>query len=205
MLLVNESADSMKRIIEVEKFAVKNISKFCAWEIFNLDRLHAFLEGPRSDAFMIFVTKSGNLGTVWIIAALIMMLIEPSFKEGYTLLIALILCITVGNLIIKNIVKRNRPFFHKNYKLLIKQPRDYSFPSGHTLSSFAAATVIFLTNPWCGVIAYIYAGLIALSRLYLRVHFFTDVGFSLIAGILIGHVANYIMRTGIMDFLPRIG
>ena len=121
MLLVNESADSMKRIIEVEKFAVKNISKFCAWEIFNLDRLHAFLEGPRSDAFMIFVTKSGNLGTVWIIAALIMMLIEPSFKEGYTLLIALILCITVGNLIIKNIVKRNRPFFHKNYKLLIKQ------------------------------------------------------------------------------------
>lgn len=195
----------MKRIIEVEKFAVKNISKVCAWEIYNLDRLHNFLERPWFDGFMIFVTQSGNMGTVWIIAALLMMLIEPSFKEGYTMLIALILCITIGNLIIKNIVKRNRPFFHKDYKLLIKQPRDYSFPSGHTLSSFAAATVIFLTNPICGVIAYIYASLIALSRLYLRVHFFTDVGFSLIAGIVIGNVANYIMRTGIMDFLPRIG
>ena len=195
----------MKRIIEVEKFAAKNISKVCAWEIYNLDRLHNFLERPWFDSLMIFVTQSGNMGTVWIIAALLMMLIEPSFKEGYTMLIALILCITIGNLIIKNIVKRNRPFFHKDYKLLIKQPRDYSFPSGHTLSSFAAATVIFLTNPICGVIAYIYASLIALSRLYLRVHFFSDVGFSLIAGIVIGNVANYIMRTGIMDFLPRIG
>lgn len=199
------SGGAMKRIIEVEKFAVKNISKLCAWEIYNLDRLHNFLERPWFDSFMIFVTQSGNMGTVWIIAALLMMLVEPSFKEGYTMLIALILCITIGNLIIKNIVKRNRPFFHKDYKLLIKQPRDYSFPSGHTLSSFAAATVIFLTNPLCGVIAYIYASLIALSRLYLRVHFFTDVGFSLIAGILIGNAANYIMRTGIMDFLPRIG
>lgn len=194
----------MKRIVEVEKIAVKNIGKICAWEIYNLDLIHEKLYTPIFDKLMVFVTATGNMGTVWIIAALIMMLIEPDFKDGYTMLIALMLCIMIGNLVIKNIVRRQRPFFHKDYKLLIKQPRDFSFPSGHTLSSFAAATVIFLTNPYCGIVAYLYAALIALSRLYLRVHFFTDVGFSLFAGIGIGYAANVIMRTGIMDFLPKI-
>ena len=195
----------MKRIIEVEKIAVKNISKLCAWEIYHLDLLHEKLYNPTFDKLMVFVTSTGNMGTVWIIAALLMMLVEPDFKDGYTMLIALMLCIMIGNLTIKNIVRRQRPFFHKEYKLLIKQPRDFSFPSGHTLSSFAAATVIFLTNPICGVIAYLYASMIALSRLYLRVHFFTDVGFSLFAGIAIGYGANFLMKTGIMDFLPKIG
>lgn len=203
MLLV-EKRHRMKRIVEVERLAIKNISKVCAWEIYHLDVLHEKLYTPLFDKLMVFVTRTGNMGTVWIIAALLMMLIEPSLKDGYTMLIALMLCIMIGNVTIKNIVRRQRPFFHKDYKLLIKQPRDYSFPSGHTLSSFAAATVIFLTNPYCGIIAYIYASLIALSRLYLRVHFFTDVGFSLIFGVLLGYVANIIMRTGIMDFLPRI-
>lgn len=192
----------MKRVYDVEKIAMKNISKVCAWEIYHLDILHDMLSCRFMDVLMVSVTKMGDMGTIWIIAALIMMLVEPSFKDGYTLLIALLLCIMIGNLAIKNIVKRNRPFFHKNYKLLIKQPRDYSFPSGHTLSSFAAATVIFLTNPWCGIIAVILACLISLSRLYLRVHFFSDVGFSFVIGIILGYCAHYVFKTGIMDFLP---
>lgn len=194
----------MKRIIEVEREAIKNISRVCSWEIYHLDLLHERLYTPYFDKIMVFVTRTGNMGIVWIIAALLMMLVEPSFKDGYTMLIALMLCIMIGNVTIKNIVRRQRPFFHKDYKLLIKQPRDYSFPSGHTLSSFAAATVIFLTNPYCGVVAYIYAALIALSRLYLRVHFFTDVGFSLFFGIGLGYIAHMIMRTGLLDFLPKV-
>ncbi|MCQ2466740.1 MAG: phosphatase PAP2 family protein [Clostridia bacterium] len=192
----------MNSEFDVEKIAMKNISKACAWEIRHLDLLHDKLYSSFMDKLMVFVTKTADMGTVWIVAALIMMLVEPGFKEGYTLLIALLLAIMIGNVIIKNIVRRNRPFFHKEYKLLIKQPRDYSFPSGHTLSSFTAATVIFLTNPWCGIIAFIYASLIALSRLYLRVHFFTDVGVSLVLGIVLGTVVHYVFKTGIMDFLP---
>ena len=195
----------MKRIIEVERLTLKNISKICAWEIYHLDRLHERLYTPIFDRIMVFVTGTGNMGTVWIIAALLMMVVEPDFKDAYTMLIALMLCIMIGNLAIKNIVRRQRPFFHKDYKLLIKQPRDYSFPSGHTLSSFAAATVIFLTNPWCGVVAFIYASLIALSRLYLRVHFFTDVGFSMVLGLALGYFSNLLMQTGLMDFLPKVG
>ena len=194
----------MKRFFDVEKLATKNINKLCAWEIYHLDLLHDNLYSPFMDKFMVFVTKTGNMGTIWIIAALIMMLVEPSFKDGYALLIALLLTIMIGNIAIKNIVRRNRPFFHKNYKLLIKQPRDYSFPSGHTLSSFAASTVIFLTNPYCGVVAFFYACLIALSRLYLRVHFFTDVGCSMILGLIFGYSAHFVFKIGIMDFLPMV-
>jgi len=136
---------------------------------------------------MVNITSTGNLGLIWILIALILMLQEPYNRRiGYCVLIALLMCITIGNLIIKNIVRRNRPFFHKNYKLLIKQPWDYSFPSGHTLSSFAAATVLFFLNQGVGMLALVYACLIALSRLYLRVHFFTDVIFSMLLGTGIG-------------------
>ena len=192
----------MKRFEDVEKFADSQISKLCEWEIRHLDMLHNRLYSPIMDKFMVFVTKTADMGTVWILVALIMMLVEPGFKDGYTLLIALLLAIMIGNLTIKNIVKRHRPFKHKQYKILIKQPRDYSFPSGHTLSSFAAATVIVLTNPLCGILALIYAACVALSRLYLRVHFFTDVGVSMVLGTILGIASHYVFKTGIMDFLP---
>lgn len=192
----------MKRFEDVEKLADKNISKLCEWEIRHLDILHNKLYSPIMDRVMVFITKTGDMGTIWIIVALIMMLVEPGFKDGYTLLIALLLAITIGNLTIKNIVKRHRPFRHKHYKILIKQPRDYSFPSGHTLSSFAAATVVAITNPVCGIFALGYAAAVALSRLYLRVHFFTDVGVSMVIGVVLGFVSHYVFKTGIMDFLP---
>ena len=67
-------------------------------------------------------------------------------------------------------------------QLLIAVPRDYSFPSGHTQASFAAASALMQTNKKAGISAYILAALIAFSRLYLYVHFPTDV----LAGILIG-------------------
>ena len=122
-------------------------------------------------------------------------------RIGYGILIALLLSIMIGNLLIKNIAKRNRPFFHKNYKLLIKQPWDYSFPSGHTLASFAAATVFFYMNPNVGIVALLYAFLIALSRLYLRVHFFTDVFFSMALGVGLGVLAMTLYDTRFFGLL----
>ena len=151
-------------------------------ELKNLDLLHDTLYSPMMDKIMVTITSTGNLGLIWIFTAIILLMSSKHNDErsriGYGILIALLLSIMIGNILIKNIAKRSRPFFHKNYKLLIKQPWDYSFPSGHTLASFAAATVFFYMNPDVGAIALIYAALIALSRLYLRVHFFTDVFFS---------------------------
>ena len=189
----------MKRVIieqgqhiarQIENETNKQIGRFCQFELRNLKRLHDYLYSPFMDHLMVTVTSTGNYGLIWIFTALVLMVQEGARRSaGYSMLIALLMCITIGNLIIKNVVKRNRPFFHKNYKLLIKQPWDYSFPSGHTLSSFAAATVITTMNRNMGLLAIGYACLIALSRLYLRVHFFTDVFFSMVLGTVLGILA----------------
>lgn len=203
----------MKRIIieqsqeivrQAQRETDKQMSRFCAFEIRNLDRLHAALYSKTMDKVMVTITSTGNLGCIWIFTALMLLVAQPDHQIGYSMLIALLMGIAIGNLLIKNTIKRSRPFFHKNYKLLIKQPWDYSFPSGHTLASFSAATVLNFMNPWLGIIAFIYAILIALSRLYLRVHFFTDVFFSMLLGIGIGLLSVYIYSNnlgGIMDLL----
>lgn len=175
--------------------ADKTVSRFCAFELKNLERLHNFLYSPIMDKFMVTVTSTGNLGVIWIFTALILLFAGDRPRIGYALLIALLLGIIIGNLFIKNIVKRNRPYFHKNYKLLIKQPWDYSFPSGHTLASFASITVLFYMNRGVGFVALIWGSLIALSRLYLRVHFFTDVFFSIVLGIALGILGMQIYET----------
>ncbi|MBR3533135.1 MAG: phosphatase PAP2 family protein [Clostridiales bacterium] len=175
---------------QIENETDKQIGRFCQFELRNLKRLHDYLYSPFMDHLMVTVTSTGNYGLIWIFTALVLMVQEGARRSaGYSMLIALLMCITIGNLIIKNVVRRNRPFFHKNYKLLIKQPWDYSFPSGHTLSSFAAATVITTMNRNMGFLAIGYACLIALSRLYLRVHFFTDVFFSMVLGTGLGILA----------------
>lgn len=195
---------SQKLATLAQKESNKQMSRFCAFEIRNLDRLHDFLYSPTMDRVMVTVTSTGNLGCIWIFTAFMLLLSSPDHQIGYAMLIALILGIAIGNILIKNVVRRSRPFFHKNYKLLIKQPWDYSFPSGHTLSSFSAATVLMHMNFWMGVAAYFYAALIALSRLYLRVHFFTDVFFSMLLGIGLGIASIYLYQSnfwGIMDLL----
>ena len=176
-------------------------------ELKNLDLLHDTLYSPMMDKIMVTITSTGNLGLIWIFTAIILLMSSKHNDErsriGYGILIALLLSIMIGNILIKNIAKRSRPFFHKNYKLLIKQPWDYSFQSGHTLASFAAATVFFYMNPDVGAIALIYAALIALSRLYLRVHFFTDVFFSMILGTGLGMLAMFLYDSHFFGILAR--
>ena len=185
----------------------KQVGKYCLFELKNLDRLHDFLYSPFMDRAMVTITSTGNLGLIWIFTAVILLVSgrqdDARSRIGYGILIALLLSIMIGNLLIKNIAKRNRPFFHKNYKLLIKQPWDYSFPSGHTLASFAAATVFFYMNSNVGIVALVYAFLIALSRLYLRVHFFTDVFFSMMLGVGLGVLAMTLYDTHFFGLLLK--
>ena len=71
-------------------------------------------------------------------------------------------------------------------------PKDYSFPSGHTQASFAAATALFTGNKKAGICAYVLAALIAFSRLYLYVHFPTDVLAGVVIGICCGLLSAYV-------------
>ena len=102
------------------------------------------------------------------------------------LLADLLLC----NVLIKNLVARTRPFdVNTTVKLLVEKPRDYSFPSGHTAASFASVTALYLAKEkklW--KIALVLAVLIALSRLYLYVHYPTDI----IGGVIFGSLSGYL-------------
>jgi undecaprenyl-diphosphatase len=107
------------------------------------------------------------------------------------MLIALALHICLCNLLIKPLVARPRPFtINTDIRLLITAPTDYSFPSGHTAASFAVAfSLLFGKNKLCSL-AFILSALIAFSRLYLYVHYPTDVFAGILIGCFIGLISN---------------
>lgn len=129
----------------------------------------------------------GNLGAVWILAAAALCLTRRHRKKGVFLFVGLLIGLLVGNLLLKNLVARPRPcWLDPSVTLLIPVPKDFSFPSGHTLSSVTGATVLTLTDRRFAIPAIPLALLIGFSRLYLFVHFPSDVFFALLLGIAIG-------------------
>lgn len=153
-----------------------------------LDYIHSHMSCGVLDFIMPKITFLGNAGLIWIIAAIIMLIIKKYRRNGGELAVSLIGCVLIGNLLLKNLVARARPcWINEAVNMLIAVPQDYSFPSGHTMSSFAAAAVIMHMNRKLGVAAYVLASLIAFSRLYLYVHFPTDI----IAGAVIGTAIGF--------------
>lgn len=101
----------------------------------------------------------------------------------------------VGNVCLKNLIARPRPcWLDSSVRLLIADPTDYSFPSGHTLSSVIGATILTKTDRRFGYAAIPLAALIAFSRLYLYVHFPSDVLAAAVLGVMIGELAFYADR-----------
>lgn len=145
------------------------------------------LSSPLLDKIFTFITHLGDAGILWIALAVILLCFRKTRKVGIVMGMALIFGMIFGNITLKNIFQRPRPFdtpgaLLDGDSLLIPRPGEYSFPSGHTTSSFAAAMGIFLFNKKWGTPALVMAALIAYSRLYVYVHFPTDI----IGGILLG-------------------
>ncbi len=135
------------------------------------------------DTVMTVLSYMGEAGIFWIAAAIVMLFFKKTRAIGAMVLAAMALGYVVGELGIKNIVCRPRPFvLNPAVVPVIAPPSGFSFPSGHSCSSFAAATVIFVCNKRLGIPAVILAALIAFSRLYNYVHFPSDV----LCGILLG-------------------
>ena len=149
---------------------------------FIYDNLHcAFL-----DAVMPVITALGNGGILFIAIAVVMLFFKRTRKTGLMIGCALILGLLVCNLTLKPLVARERPFTHRAVELLVSRPKDFSFPSGHTIASFEFATVLFLRERKAGIIALVAAVLISFSRMYLYLHFPSDVFTSVVLGILFG-------------------
>lgn len=142
---------------------------------------------------MPIITKLGSGGAVWIAIALIFIIFKKYRIDGITILFALLMCVLVGNVTLKPLIARVRPCdVNTAISLLIPRPTDFSFPSGHTMSSFAAATVIFCKNKRMGIIAGILAAVITFSRLYLYVHYPSDILGGIIIGIALGILAVFV-------------
>lgn len=141
------------------------------------------LHNPVLDKIMVVITTLGDGGIFWIIVGLVMLIFKKTRKCGVMMLLTMAICYVVGNIALKNIIGRPRPCsIDSSVPLLIPFPSEYSFPSGHTLHGFAAATAIFLHFKKPGIAALMLASLIAFSRMYLFVHFPTDI----LGGIILG-------------------
>ncbi|MEG2000955.1 MAG: phosphatase PAP2 family protein [Evtepia sp.] len=146
------------------------------------------------DILMPFISRMGNGGAVWVLSALLLLFMPNYSKCGLAMAISLILCVVIGNLTLKPLFARTRPCdLNPAITLLIRRPTDYSFPSGHTMSSFAAATILLLSHKELGMLAMILASLIAFSRLYLYVHHPSDILVGALIGIAIARVVMPMM------------
>ena len=96
---------------------------------------------PILDTIMCVITKLGNAGMIWILLTVILLIIPKTRRTGVILMLALCVDVVLCNGILKNLVRRIRPFdVNTSIQLLVARPHDYSFPSGHTAASFTAGT-----------------------------------------------------------------
>lgn len=163
---------------------IQIIDSSILWYIKN--NMHA----PIMDKAMVIITSLGNGGAIWIIIAALLMINKRYRKIGFMALGALILSTILGEGILKHVVHRMRPSTDvPAVNLLIAKPISYSFPSGHTASSFAVAGVLAKYIKKYALEFFGLASLIAFSRLYLYVHYPTDV----LAGIVLGLICSEII------------
>lgn len=140
------------------------------------------LHTPIMDALAIFFDTAGAHGEVWIVMAAVLLCFRRTRKAGIAAALALILYLLVGNMMLKPFFARPRPCDLRVVEMLVPRPHGHSFPSGHTASAFAAAFALWLEHKRLGTAALALAAFIAFTRLYLYVHFPTDV----LGGILLG-------------------
>ncbi len=147
---------------------------------------------PVLDRLMLCVTKMGNGGLVWIIISLVLIWNRRA-AEGVLTLIALAITAFLINLIIKPMFTRKRPYeLIQSIRTKLNPPFGSSFPSGHAASSFAAASMLWLMNAPLWSFAVVLACLIAVSRVYLFVHFPSDVLVGAVLGVAISY-ATYVL------------
>ena len=147
------------------------------------------LTHPFLDTVMPYISSLARHGEFWILIALILVCFKKTRKAGVAMGIAMACGYLIGNMGMKNLFARTRPYDVVEVDLLVAKLHDFSFPSGHTLVSFEAATALWFYHRKWGIAAFMLATLIALSRLYLFVHYPTDVLVGAVLGIGIGLAA----------------
>jgi len=136
---------------------------------------------------MILYTKTGNNGLIWIVVSLILMCFKSTRRAGLLALLAMLLGLIINNYLLKDLIARPRPWLMVEGLLPLMEPPDpHSFPSGHTCAAFSAAGIWWRTLPrrWMRAAAIASAALMGFSRLYVGVHYTTDVLVGMCVGLL---------------------
>lgn len=164
-----------------------------------LNFIHDRCQTAWLDAIMPVITRLGDAGAVWIVLAITLIASRKHRKAGIALGCALALDVVICNGILKPLIARVRPYdVNAAVQLLIPRPTDFSFPSGHAAASFTAASALYFSRHKLWIPALLLSALIAFSRLYLYVHYPTDV----LAGMLLGLFFGWAGRK-LADFIER--
>lgn len=154
------------------------------------------LRTPIGDTLMTLITKLGDAGIIWIMLSVVLLLFPRTRKSGAILAAALCIDVILCNGILKNLFARTRPCdVNTSVQLLISRPYGYSFPSAHTAASFAAASALYFAGEkklWKP--ALVLAVLIAFSRMYLYVHYPTDILGGIAVGVLAAYAGKWIVQ-----------
>ena len=162
------------------------------------------LWNPVLDAIMIFITHLGDDGIFWIALGVILCIFKKTRKYGVLVLLGLGIASCINNLVLKQIFERPRPFNFDGWPSdfvfpnpLIEKPHSFSFPSGHTSSSLGAATPLLIkANKKLGIPMFILALIVGFSRVYVHVHYPTDVIVGTLVGIVGGILAVVAFKYG---------
>lgn len=159
-----------------------------------LDFIQMHVRTPWLDAFVPFFSSLGNIGFIWLLCAVILLCLPKHRKKGLFIILGLFLGFILVNLILKPLCARPRPSWGTDILLLIANPEDFSFPSGHTAAAFIFAFLIAKFSKKAGYVAIPAAALMALSRLYLYVHYPSDVLFSILLAFCISCIVSRIAK-----------
>ena len=162
-----------------------------------LDFIQAYCRCAPLDMTMPLITKLGDGGIFWIICSLVLTIWPKTRKMGIAMALSLGLEVLCCNVLLKPFIARLRPSdVNTAVALLIPRPEDFSFPSGHTGAAFAAASALFFSqgSRMAGIGAFALASLIGFSRLYLYVHYPTDVLAGALLGIMLGWLGAMLVR-----------
>lgn len=163
-----------------------------------LEWIQANMQSGFMDIAMPLITLLSEDGIFWMVLATILLLFPKQRRSGLGMWFALAMGLIICNMILKPLVGRIRPYdFQELYngvtiKLLISGLSDNSFPSGHTIAAFEASVALLCGNKKLGIPAVIMAVLVAFSRLYLYVHYPTDVFASIILGSILAVIGYWL-------------
>ena len=156
------------------------------------------------DPFMRLYTQLGNTGMLFIVLGIVLLFFKQTRKAGFSALCAMLIGLVVVNFTIKPLVARERPWLViENFVNLVPEKDPNSFPSGHTNAAFAFAIAVCMSAPkkWMKVTAVCMAAVMGLSRLYVGVHFPSDV----LAGAVIGSLCGLLGAWVVKNVWERVG